>query len=104
MRHQQTTIFISRCGRVTHNVCIFCSKHHVRTTAVSGSGGLSQPGSARTTGDSVAGSGVQFGTPSGTPRSGGGRVPATGIFLQLMVLVTASLDDSHMSCDTRVQP
>ena len=38
-------------------------------------GGMSQPGSARTTGDSVPGSGVQFG--SGTPRSSS-RVPATG--------------------------
>ena len=37
--------------------------------------GVSQPGSARTTGDSVPGTGVQFG--SGTPRSSS-RVPATG--------------------------
>ncbi|KAL0054820.1 hypothetical protein WJX82_002841 [Trebouxia sp. C0006] len=41
----------------------------------SSAGGMSQPGSARTTGDSVPGSGVQFG--SGTPRSSS-RVPATG--------------------------
>ncbi len=37
---------------------------------------MSQAGSARTTGDSVPGSGVQFG--SGTPRSSS-RMPATGI-------------------------
>lgn len=38
--------------------------------------GYSQPGSARTTGDSVAS--PRFGTPNGTPRSGAGRVPVQG--------------------------
>ena len=40
-------------------------------------GEYSQPGSARTTGDSIPGTGVQFGSPGSTPRSSS-RVPATG--------------------------
>lgn len=40
-------------------------------------GGYSQPGSARTTGDSIPGTGVQFGSPGSTPKSSS-RVPATG--------------------------
>ncbi len=50
-------------------------------------GGMSQPGSARTTGDSVPGSGVQFG--SGTPRSSS-RVPATGDHSSAVILVLAN--------------
>jgi len=45
-------------------------------------GGVSQPGSARTTGDSVPGSGVQF----GTPRSSS-RVPATGNHTSAVIAV-----------------
>ena len=60
-------------------------------------GGYSQPGSARTTGDSLPG--FQFGSPGSTPRSPN-RVPATG----MLCLLLASNDHNRteLTCDQSI--